>query len=246
MIKYFQISFLVFIIFECLFGTALAYEFADSDSLLKLAIFSPKAKVYDGPNGENIGVIKRGRVIRLVSSQGKWLQFTTWDFKSGWIRWENTITLADWASSPSFDSMQLTVLDWERGIQSVDSEIDSVLAIIVSAKDRLAAGKISLDECLDIIKNQQTELENCFRRIHTLNIPLDLQDAANFLDEKRWAINKGLDYLMDYIKNGVNEQGIAAGKFFQLAENTMYQYAREMYRIKTKYNLYSDVNNLDK
>lgn len=215
---------------------------APADTLFKLAIFTPSARVYDRPRGEVMGTIGRGRVIRLLSSQESWLEFTTYDFPRAWIRWEDTITLKEWASAPPFDSVQLAVLAWERGIRAIDREVEEILSRIVELKDRIAAGSLNANYGAAFLDSEHASIEDAFRRMHDLEIPQELQKAAEIFSEKRWAIDMGLKYLSEYFRNSDPANAVAAGKFFEFAENRVYWYSSEIFRVKSKYRLYENVN----
>ena len=229
--------FLTVLIFTC---PAQCYELAEGDTLLKLAIFTPDAKVFDRPNGEQIGTIDRGRVIRLLSSQERWLEFTTWDYPSAWLRWEYTQTLEEWGSSPSFNDIQRSILTWEKAVKNVDREIELSLSSIIDIRDKIAAGKISVDYGIAVLEKERARIEDSFRSLHDYNCPDILDAASEKLDSKRWAIHQGLYYLMKYIYEGEEESGIAAGKFFQRAEDMTIQYSQTIFQVKSKYDLYQE------
>lgn len=223
------------IIYSC---PAHCYELAEGDTLLKLAIFTPNAKVFDRPNGEQIGVIDRGRIIRLLSSQDRWLEFTTWEYPSAWLRWEYTQTLEEWDNSPSFNDIQRSILTWEKAVKNVDREIELALNSIIDTRDKIAAGKVSVDYGIIVLENERTQIEDSFRSLHDYDCPDVLEAASEKLDSKRWAINQGLYYLVKYIHKGEEESGIAAGKFFQMAEDMTIQYSQRIFQAKSKYDLY--------
>ena len=58
-------------------------EISASPDVMKLVIFPPEAKVYDAPFGKTKGVIKRGRIIYLLESEGEWIKFTTREYPQG-------------------------------------------------------------------------------------------------------------------------------------------------------------------
>lgn len=217
----------------------LADESAPMDTL-QLAVFTPVTKVYENPGGEWIGVIDRGRVINLLASDGKWLCFTTRDYPKGWIRWENTITLEEWAVSPPFDSIAAIIRIWEIGVQAMEKEIDSALTNILSIREKIADGVVDPNAGIDLIQKERAAIEESFRQLHGLNTPEPLNEAEELLEGKRWAINQGLGYLITFIGNGDEKSGAAAGRYFELAENMMYQYSRAIFQVKSLYKLYNN------
>ncbi|NQS98669.1 MAG: hypothetical protein HQ591_09455 [candidate division Zixibacteria bacterium] len=221
-------------------------EAVRSDTLLKLAVFKPHTLVYDNPKGKIIGHIDRGRVIRLLGSEGMWLHFTTWDFNSGWLRWENTVTLDEWANSPRFDSLQTIIIAWERAVKALDEGIDESLAIIQSYRDGISAGEISLSAGIAGIERESVVIENSFRELHQVERTAVLEDAVKALDGKRWALSNGLQYLVEYLREGDEESGTNASNYFDTAENFVYEYTRIIFRLKSTYDLYDEapeVNN---
>ncbi len=228
------------LLFALDFDAGFCFETIESDTLLKLVIFPPSAKVFDRPGGENIGTIGRGRVIRLLGSEGKWLNFTTYDFPDAWLRWEYTQTLEEWAECKPFDEMQAIILSWEKAVRAVDDEVQASLLKINEVKERISRGEIALEAGIRAIENERSNIEESFRALYQCETPDMLSAAAEKLDGKRWAINKGLYYLIKYIREGVEADGISATRYFQMTEGIMKQYSRIMFRIKTKYNLYED------
>ena len=217
-----------------------SYQNTEGDTLLKLVVFTPEAKVFGRPHGDQIGTIGRGRVIRLLGSDGRWLNFTTVDYTSAWLRWEYTQTLEEWALYPSFDSVQTSIVTWEKVVQSIDSEIELSLENIRTIRDGISQGKISLEAGIGSLENEIDLIEDSFRELHNHQPPEVLSQAAESLESKRWAINQGLNYLMKFIYEGEEESGIAAGKYFQMAEKMMYRYSQQMFQVKSKYNLYDE------
>lgn len=215
-----------------------AWDFAKDDTLLKLAIFPPEAKVFDAPNGENIGVLKRGRVIKLLGSDGKWLNFTTRDFPDAWVRWEMTQTLEEWANQPSYDQLQAAIVAWEKTVQLMDADIELSLRRIMAARDQLSRGEVSLDSGVSSIQNERAFIEECFRTLYQCYRPEALDEAAEKIDGKRWAINQGLYYLMKLIYEGDTTAGEAAKKYFGMAEEMINQYSLIMFQVKTRYCIY--------
>ena len=205
---------------------------------LKLAIFTPIAKVYEIPNGDSIGVIKRGEVISLLAADGKWMRFTSRQFEDGWVRWENTVTLQEWADQPSFDSLVTSIKIWEQGVRDMEKQIDNALDNILVIRKSISDGVVSQKNGLALIEQERADIEESFRQLHGLNTPPALEEAAELLQGKRWAINTGLGYLISYLKEGDEEKGVAAGKYFELAENIMYKYSKAIFQVKTLYNLY--------
>ncbi|MBC8279070.1 MAG: hypothetical protein H8E46_12625 [FCB group bacterium] len=216
----------------------LSFQDAEGDTLLKLVIFTPEAKVFDHPNGDLIGSIDRGRVIRLLGSEGRWLNFTAREFSSAWLRWEYTQTLEEWAQNPPFDSIQVSIVAWEHVVRKIDSEIEQSLTAINNIRNDISQGKTSIEAGIGSLRYESEMIEDSFRELHNHQPPEVLQEAAKLLESKRWAIGQGLDYLMKFIYEGSEEDGIAAGKYFQMAEKMMYQYSKQMFQVKSKYNLY--------
>ena len=219
---------------------AVSQEAAISDSLLKLAIFKPHTAVYDQPKGHIIGYIDRGRVIRLLASDGMWLNFTTYDYEYGWLRWENTQTLAEWANSPPFDSLQIMIIAWENAVKKLDGKIDSSLQKILELEGKISAGEIELSVGIAKIQREGDHIEDCFRELHQIDKIPALNDAVKALDGKRWAIDYGLRYLMIFLQGGNEEDGAMAGKYFETAEDYVYHYAQAMFRLKSTYELYDN------
>jgi len=218
--------------------SALSYQLAEEDTLLKLAVFPPQAKVFDRPEGELIGYLNRGRVIRLLAAEGKWLNFTTWDFPNAWLRWECTQTLEEWALDAPYDQTQKAILEWERMVKILDAEIDSALAAILDIEQQLSQGEFDLYQGLSALQFQRRKIENSFHALYQLHHPESLNEAAEKLDGKRWAIDQGLNYLCLYIQNGNEEDGASASQYFKLAEEYTVQYSHTIFRLKSKYNLY--------
>ena len=212
-----------------------------SDTLLKLAVFKPHTLVYDNPKGKIIGHLDRGRVIRLLGSEGMWLHFTTYDFDSGWLRWENTVTLDEWADSPRFDSLQTIIIAWERAVKALDEGIDESLANIQSYREGISAGEISLSAGIAGIERESVVIEDSFRELHQVERTAVLEDAVKALDGKRWALNNGLQYLVEYLRDGDEESGTNASNYFDTAEFFVYEYTRIMFRLKSTYDLYNEV-----
>ncbi len=228
----------VFTVTVGLLNISVPAQETDSDSLLKLAIFTPQAMVFDHPNGKRIGRIERGRVIELLSSQERWLNFTNKEYQSAWIRWEDTVSLKDWANAPPFDSVQIVVLAWEKGIEAIDREVEEALSRIVALKDNIAEGNMEPVAGVAVLEREREGIEESFRRTHDLDTPLELKRAVEVFGEKRWAIDMGLKYLAKYIREGDPVSAVAAGKYFLFAENRVYWYTRELFRVKSKYKLY--------
>ena len=205
---------------------------------LKLAIFTPIAKVYQIPNGDSIGVIKRGEVISLLAADGKWMRFTSRQFEDAWVRWENTVTLQEWANQPSFDSLVTSIRIWEQGVRDMENQIDNALDNILVIRKSISDGVIQPKNGIALIERERADIEESFRQLHGLNTPPALEEAAELLQGKRWAINTGLGYLVSFLKEGDEEKGVAAGKYFELAENIMYRYSKAIFQVKTLYNLY--------
>ena len=215
-------------------------EAVRSDTLLKLAIFKPHTLVYDNPEGKVIGYLDRGRVVRLLGSEGMWLHFTAYDFDSGWLRWENTVTLDEWAESPPFDSLQTIIIAWEKAVQALNERIDESLANIQSYEDGISTGEISLSAGIAGIERESMVIENSFRELHQVERTTVLEDAVKALDGKRWALNNGLRHLVDYLQDGDEGNGTTASKYFDIAENYVYEYARIIFRLKSNYDLYDE------
>ena len=211
---------------------------AEGDTLLKLVVFTPNAKVFDNPNGELIGSIDRGRVIRLLGSEGRWLNFTAQEFTSAWLRWEYTQTLEEWAENPSFDSIQVSIVAWEHVVRKIDSEIEQSLTAINDIRDDISHGKTTIETGIGYLQYESEMIEDSFRELYNHQPPDVLVEAAKLLESKRWAIGQGLEYLVKFIYEGNEEDGIAAGKYFQMAEKMMFQYSKQMFQVKSKYNLY--------
>ena len=218
-------------------GFSSARESVSNDTL-KLAIFTPTAKVYLIPNGDSIGVIKRGEVIALLAADGKWMRFTSRQFEDGWVRWENTVTLQEWADQPSFDSLVTSIRIWEQGVKDMDKQIDNALDNILVIRKSITDGAINPEAGVALIEGERADIEESFRQLHGLNTPPSLEEAAELLQGKRWAINTGLGYLISFIEDGDETKGAAAGKYFELAENIMYRYSKAIFQVKTLYNLY--------
>jgi hypothetical protein len=216
-----------------------AVEVEKADTL-KLAVYLPLAKVYDAPGGDSIGVIAYGRVLNLIASQGSWICFTTREFPSGWIRWENTVTLEQWATVPHFDTLAAYIMAWDKGIHSMEAEIDSSLKRILTIREQIAQGKIETAMGIDLIRQERSNIEGSFRQLHYLYTPEPLVDAAELLESKRWALYQGLGYLIHYINYGTEESGQAAGRYFQLAEDLMYEYSKNVFKVKTYYHIYDN------
>lgn len=214
---------------------------AEGDTLLKLAIFPPEAKVYDRPDGQVVGLLGRGRVIRLLGAEGKWLNFTTREFYSAWIRWENTQTLEEW-SEDTYEQAQDAIKEWEGTVKLLDTEIENALAAILNVEQQLSQGELTLDQGLFQMKTQRRKIEDSFRTLH--NIPRSdlLSEAAEKLDSKRWAIDQGLNYLYLYIQNGKKADGDSASRYFKMAEDFTVQYSHRIFQLKSKYNLYPENN----
>ena len=179
-------------------------------------------------------------MIYLLSSQGEWINFTTREYADAWILWESTITLEDWRKLPPYDSTAAYITLWEKGVKEMDTEIDTALAHIVFLRDAIAEGTVTPQEGINLIERERGAIEDSFRRLHRLRAPEPLSTAVELLEGKRWAINQGLGYLIDYLRSGRDENGIAAGKYFEMAENIMYRYSREMFQVKSKYKLYDE------
>ena len=226
------------IIFPLFADPVFSFQDAEEDTLLKLVIFTPEAKVFDSPSGNLIGSIGRGRVIRLLGSDGRWLTFTVREYSSAWLRWEYTQTLEEWADNPPFDSVQISIAAWEHVVRKIDSEIEQSLTAIKNTRDDISQGKTGIEAGIGSLRFESEMIEDSFRELYNHQPPEVLQEAAQLLESKRWAIGQGLEYLMKFIYEGNEADGVAAGKYFQMAEKVMYQYSKQMFQVKSKYYLY--------
>jgi hypothetical protein len=213
-----------------------------ADTLMKLAIFTPHTKVYDAPWGKQIGIIDRGRVIRLISSEGVWFQFTTKDFPLAWVHWANTQTLQEWAASPRYDSAQAVIIAWEKAVRMLDEEIDSCLNNIIQFRDKIYSGEINPAKGAINIERERAAIEESFRQLYKIERLELLEEAMKVLERKRWAINRGIYFLNKFIYEGDSDSGKSAGEYFDMAQETMYDYSKIMYKLKTKYKLYENLN----
>jgi len=217
-----------------------AAQLKSSPDVMKLAIFPKSAKIYDSPFGEKIGELKRGRVIYLLDSEGEWIHFSTREFPSAWILWGNTVTLDEWASKPPYDSTAAYITLWEMGVRRIEVEVDTSLNNILKLRNAIAGGEIILSDGIYQIQVERRTIEECFRYLYKLRAPEPLEEAVDILAQKRWALDKGLGYLVTYLETGDKMSGRAAGKYFELAESIMHQYSKQMFQVKSFYNLYDE------
>lgn len=217
-------------------GSTLAFD----ASPLKLAIYIPDTKVYDAPYGKQIGAIDRGRVIRVIESEEEWLHFTTWDYSSGWLKLESTCTIALWRQRPPYETVRKQIREWEKGVRSIDREIDKSLEKILELENRISAGQLTLASGLNRIEREQNAIEDSFRAMHRLTPPDVVSGAVEALERKRWEINRGLCFLIAYLESGENAIGDNARECFTNAEDMARHYSRIMFRIKSIFRLYDE------
>lgn len=207
-----------------------------------MAVYVPVTEIRNSPDGEPIGIISRGRVIEVLENEDLWLHFRTWDYPSAWIRLEAVCSLEQWIIRPPFETVSRDIIRWESEIKIIDRNVETALKKILNIQNEAAAGKIPINTSIARIEKERRIIEDSFRAMHEMEHPDVLVTAVESLEKKRWKIDQGLRYLMEYLKTGDQSIGDKARLCFANAENETYQYARILSRIKSVFRLYEENN----